>query len=101
MGTSVSPCRQHRLDVVQRLPHAHEDDVGEVLASGARRLRRRRRLFAQPASRQPPRAHHLLHNLRRRQIPPQPRGLHSSTLQLNLSTFWVTGNAIRGWSGGV
>ena len=29
------------------------------------------------------------------------RGLHSSTLQLNLSTFCVTGGAVRGCFGGV
>jgi len=29
------------------------------------------------------------------------RGLHSSTLQLNLSAFCVTGGAVRGCFGGV
>ena len=32
---------------------------------------------------------------------PTGRGLHSSTLQLNLSAFSVTGGAVRGWFGGV
>jgi len=30
-----------------------------------------------------------------------PRGLHSSTLQLNLSAFCVTGGAVRSCFGGV
>jgi DnaJ-class molecular chaperone len=29
------------------------------------------------------------------------RGLHSSTVQLNSSAFWVTGGAVRGCFGGV
>ena len=37
----------------------------------------------------------------RRQSGPRARGLHSSTLQLNVSAFCGIGGALTGWLGGV